>query len=321
MIVKPELQQFGNLASEGLGLLFLKYSRDDESQADELGFRYMTAANYDPHEMAAMFHTLERMSGGSGSTPEWLSTHPDPGNRVAATNARIAAANKSFAGATVNHDSFLRHLEGMVYGEDPRQGYFDQMVYYHPQLRFQVTFPSGWKTQNQSSQVIGVSAAQDAILAISSAGTASPGQALAQFMGQQGVSAVGTSTSPINALPAALGQFTAQTQDGTLAGDVAFIQLDGATYRLLAYTTAAQVQAYDGIFRQSIGSFHRLTDAARLNVTPARMHLVQLASAMTLTQFNQQNPSSIPIAELALINGVEPTATIPAGTLVKRVTK
>ena len=92
VIVKPSLAQFGDLASQGLGLLFLKFGRDDETQADDLGFRYMTTAGYSPTEMAEMFRTLQRLSGGNsgGRVPEWLSTHPDPGNRVEKT-LRLAA--------------------------------------------------------------------------------------------------------------------------------------------------------------------------------------------------------------------------------------
>ena len=86
MILRPELQQFGNLGSQALGLMFLKFGRDDETQADELGFRYMTNASYDPAEMAEMFKTLDRTGGGGDQTPEWLSTHPNPGNRVTKTN-------------------------------------------------------------------------------------------------------------------------------------------------------------------------------------------------------------------------------------------
>ncbi len=323
MVLKPELQQFGQAASQGLGVLFLKFSRDDETQADDLGFRYMTAGGYAPSEMAEMFKTLERISGGpsSRSTPEWMSTHPDPGNRVAKTTARITAANRSFAGAKVEHDSFLRRIDGMVYGEDPRQGYFVQQTsFIHPTLKFRFDFPTGWKTQNSAEQVIGQSAQGDAQIALSTAGNTAPQQALSAFLQQQGVKAGQTSTSPINGNTAAIGQFIAQNQDGsTLAGYVAFIQQDGLTYQLVAITPSASIQAYDAVFRNVIGSFQRVTDARLLNVKVQHLRIVQLRSAMTLTQFNQQYPSVIPIAELALINAMEPGATIPAGTLVKRV--
>jgi len=322
MIVRPELQQFGGLASQGLGLLFLKYGRDDEVQADDLGFRYMTRIGYDPREMAEMFRTLERVSGGgSRGTPEWLSTHPDPGNRVAKTGERISAAGATiFAATRVERNSFLRRLDGMVFGEDPRQGFFEQGVFLHPSLKFRFAFPNGWKTQNSASAVIGVSAQGDAQIVLELAGNVAPQQALSQFLGQQGVTPAGTSTAPINGLSAAVGQFTAALQDGSrLAGYVGFIQLDGTTYRLLAITPAQLIQQYDGTFRGTINSFARLTDPRALAAKPMRVRLVTVPRSMTVAQFHAQYPSTVPVEQVALMNGFDAGATIPAGTTMKRV--
>ncbi|MCC6930410.1 MAG: M48 family metalloprotease [Gemmatimonadaceae bacterium] len=322
MIVRPELQQFSGIASQGLGLLSLKYGRDDETQADGLGFRYMTRLGYDPHEMGEMFKTLERVSGGGNrGTPEWLSTHPDPGNRVARTAERIAEAGPTVAAAKrIERNVFLRTLDGMVFGDDPRQGYFNAGAFLHPTLKFRFTLPSGWKAQNTASAVITASAQGDAQIVLELSENAAPQTLLSQFLGQQGVKAGATSTSAINGLPAAVGQFSGQTEDGTvLAGYVAFIQLDGNTYRFLAITPQQTFGTYDGAFRGTIGSFARLTDPAALAAKPMRVRLVSLPRAMTLNDFNTQYPSAVPVATIALINGVDATASIPSGTLVKRV--
>ena len=321
VIVKPSLAQFGNLASQGLGLLFLKFGRDDESQADELGFRYMTTASYSPTEMAEMFRTLQRLGGGSsgeGRVPEWLSTHPDPGNRVEKTLQRVAASSLP-AGLKVERDAFLQRTDGMIFGENPREGFFRQQQFLHPDLKFQFDFPTGWQTQNQPTAVAAISPQQDALVVLAGAGTASPNQAMNQFMGQQGITNQGASSGSINGLPAATGTFTANTEDGVLAGNVAFVSLDNRTYRLLAYTPQQRFSAYRGAFSQSLQSFRRLTDQTALNVQPVRVRLVRLPRAMTITEFHQAYPSTIPVAQVALINGVEATTTIPAGTLVKRV--
>jgi predicted Zn-dependent protease len=63
----------------GLGTAFLRFSREDERQADLLGSHIMARAGYDPREMASMFKTIEKQGGAGG--PEWLSDHPDPGDR------------------------------------------------------------------------------------------------------------------------------------------------------------------------------------------------------------------------------------------------
>ena len=90
-IISSDVAQYAGLASQGLGVLFLKYGRDAESQSDQLGFKYMVRDGYDPRAMATMFQTLQRVSKleGAGDIPEWASTHPDPGNRVQATMERV----------------------------------------------------------------------------------------------------------------------------------------------------------------------------------------------------------------------------------------
>ena len=71
MIISPTVANYGNLAAQGLQVMFLKYSRDDERQADDLGLRYMYQQNYDPREMPQVFETLRRVSQaqGAGGSP------------------------------------------------------------------------------------------------------------------------------------------------------------------------------------------------------------------------------------------------------------
>jgi len=67
----------------GLGTILLRYSRDFEKQADLLGSQIMARAGYDPRSLAHMFETIERESEGSGASgPQWMSSHPNPGNRT-----------------------------------------------------------------------------------------------------------------------------------------------------------------------------------------------------------------------------------------------
>src|SRR5256712_151240 len=144
-IASPEFGRYSGLAGQALGVLFLKYSRDNERQADDLGLRYMRRVNYDPREMPHVFEMLARVSQaqGGGRVPEWLATHPDPENRRGRIEQEIAALPQNFTGVAVNRDIYLRRLDGLVYGSNPREGYFKENQFFHPQLRFRMTFPAG----------------------------------------------------------------------------------------------------------------------------------------------------------------------------------
>jgi hypothetical protein len=76
------------VAAGGANLYFLKYSRGDEAQADATGAIIIYKAGYDPRAMAQFFQKLEKQAGSGGS--QFLSDHPNPGNRVAAVDREIA---------------------------------------------------------------------------------------------------------------------------------------------------------------------------------------------------------------------------------------
>jgi Zn-dependent protease with chaperone function len=72
----------------GLGTWLMKYSREYEKQADLVGAQIMARAGYDPRDLAQMFETIQKQGGGS--PPQWLSSHPNPGNRTQYINAEAA---------------------------------------------------------------------------------------------------------------------------------------------------------------------------------------------------------------------------------------
>src|SRR5216110_1818156 len=123
-IASPEFGRYAGVASAGLGVLFLKFSRDDESQADHLGLRYMRRAAYDPREMPHVFEMLTRVSEAQpgGRVPEWLATHPNPENRRERIEQEIAALPRDFSGVAVSRDAYLQRLDDLVFGNNPREG-------------------------------------------------------------------------------------------------------------------------------------------------------------------------------------------------------
>ena len=95
----------------GLGAYFLKYSREYERQADLLGAQLMARAGYDPRAMATMFQTIQAEGGRSG--PEWLSSHPDPGNRSAAITREASMLRVQGNADTGQFSSIKSQLQGM----------------------------------------------------------------------------------------------------------------------------------------------------------------------------------------------------------------
>ncbi|HSA54200.1 MAG TPA: M48 family metalloprotease [Gemmatimonadaceae bacterium] len=320
-VLSPAIARFGDAAGAGLGLLFLKYGRDDEIQADDLGFRYALADGYDTREMISLFEMLQRDDArrGGGGLPEWQATHPDPGNRIKHVQSLIAASKQDFSATKLGEVEFLQRIDGMVYGVNPRDGFFQDEVFVHPDLAFLFQFPAGWETQNQADAVAGISAAHDALIELRAA-QGNAADAAKNFLGQQGLQAGQITQGTIHGNRAVSGEFTAQDgQGGSVQGIATFIEYGRGTWRILAYSATAPFESYRSAFQRSINSFDRLTDPAALAVQPMHVRVDKAPRSMSLQQFNAQLPSSIPLAELAVINGVDQGAQLRAGQSIKRV--
>jgi predicted Zn-dependent protease len=320
-IASADFERYAGLANAGLGVLFLKFSRDNESQADHLGLRYMRRADYDAREMPHVFEMLTRVSEtqGGGRVPEWLATHPNPDNRRGRIEQEIASGPQTFAGTVVNRDGYLRRLEGLVYGDDPREGYFKGSVFLHPGLRFRLTFPDGWTTSNGRQSVVAVSPQKDAAVELAPATERTADAAARAFLSQQGVTSGYPTRTSAGGLPAVSAAFAAATDNGALRGSALFVEYGGAVYRLIGYSSAAGWPAYQPTAERSLLSFARLTDAAALGVEPQRVTIVRTERRTTIADLARQRPSPLTPATLALINQVEPDTPIEADRLVKWV--
>jgi predicted Zn-dependent protease len=315
----PEFTPYADLAGTGLGILFLKFGRDDERQSDDLGFRYMTRAGYDPTQMVEVFEMLGRVSqaAGGGGVPGWLSTHPDPGERRERMTQALAEAGVS--GGEVGHERYMQMIDGIVFGENPRNGFFRDALFLHPDLEFQIEFPSGWRTVNTNQAVFALSPEEDGLIQLSLGQGESVDAAAQNFLGQSGIQAGPITREAVNGLPARWATFSAMSQNTELRGLVVFIAYNDLIYQVLGYTLASKMSTYDPLFRSSAGSFDRLSDPEALGVQPARLDVVKLDRGMTIEQFAQRYPSTVDTKTLALINGVEEGATLPAGQYAKRV--
>ncbi len=319
--VNPDLRQFGNLANTGLGLLFLKYGRDDERQADELGFRYMHDQGYDVREMADVFEALQASSklAGQSSTPSWLATHPSEPDRIAAVQQRIAALDAPQQNPKVASAAYLEHLDGLAYGTNPRHGYFAGDTFYQPELGIEFKVPKDWMKQNSSAAVTAVSPERDAALELSLAKSAA-GAAATAFLQQEGISELGSDRTTINGHTAVTSRFEADTEQGQIRGIVAHIAYGDVTYRLVTYAPAGSESAHDAQLMEIIQSFRPVADRSVLAKQPRRIETVKIDRDMTLEEFARRHPSTVPMEELAVLNQVEGASSrLRAGTIAKQV--
>ena len=325
MILSPEIASQGQSIMQGLQLLFLKFGRDAESQSDELGVKYSTAIGYDAKEMAGFFGTLDRLSGGADNrAPTFLSTHPDPLNR----EARVEElAQQAQTGTTrdfeVDRNSYLRMIDGILYGEDPDQGYVQAGAFYHPALRFSFRIPQNWRLINSPTMVQMVAPNENAIMQMRLAEGTDVRAAAQSFVQQNNVQVSSSSDQAINGLPATtiLGDIVQQNeqgQTGRLRTIASFISYGGNIYMMAGLSMPNDFNQYAREMEGSIRSFSELTDQSKLNRKPERVKIVEVSQAGTLQQalLNARVPQDR-LEELAVLNGMELSQQIPAGYLIK----
>ncbi len=326
-IFSPTFRQLGEVAQMGVSVLFLKYSRDAEEQSDQLGIEYMSEAGYDPRELSDFFTVFQRMQEESGQAlPSWLSSHPAPPDRIEDTSAmaqQVVQQNPN-QNWIDGRQRFLQQLEGIVFGNNPREGFMADGTFLHPELRFQMRFPNGWNVQNTRSSVQAVNPNQDAAIQLTLAdapsGT-SPDQYAASIANMSGVRLVDGRRATVNGNPAFLGVYDLQNPNGFIVRALAaFVSYRGSLYQLVGMSERGNFSRYQNTLEASLTSFSELNDPAALNVQPDRIQIVTARGSDTLARIADRiNNPRVQGNEIALLNRIDPNEPLSSGTLVKVV--
>jgi predicted Zn-dependent protease len=315
--------KYSQFAGAGVGLLFLSFSSDQESESDLLGVQYSTSLGYNSHRMADFFKTLSAMRDQSGqSLPGFLSTHPDPGDREVRVNqltdewqvkANYKPLNKT------RHD-YLSRIEGMVYGPDPRQGFEEGGVFYHPDLGFRFPVPPGWKLKNSASTVLIVEPEQAAYVQMTLGKAQSADGAADQFVEKVGVKVVSRGRQNINGFNAVVIVSDLASEEQTLRLASYFIEKNPHVFVFHGVTTLADYAMYEKQLNSVSEGFRNVTNRAVLDRQPDRLAIAMATRATTVTAaLRELGAREAMLGELALINGMRPDDRVEKGYWLKLV--
>jgi predicted Zn-dependent protease len=324
MALSPEFAQFADLAQNGIGLLFLKFGRDAESQSDKLGVEYSTKINYDAQEMAGFFQTLDRLQTQSGGeeVPTFLSTHPDPTDREAKV-AKLAEEWKKKTKSTslkVNRDSYLKMIDGIIYGEDPKQGFIENNTFYHPVLRFQFPIPQGWTAQNTPEQVQMASSDGKAMMILRLAPGGSLEAAAEAVLKNYQLTLVESQKSNVNGLSAIamIADQVSQEQQQSLRTLIYVIEHGKNIYAMIGVSSLSQFNNYAPTLKASMERFSALDDAEKINRQPERIRVktVQQSGPLSNALKYHKTPDKR-MEEVATLNGMKLSDPVEKGMLIK----
>ena len=324
MMLSQSLSVLAPLAQMGVGLLFLSYSRDNEREADDLGVAYSSKAGYDATQMALFFETLERMKPVSDKSglPEWFSTHPNPEDRIGAVQREAKKWQKELGlkNSKINRDVYLKRIDGLAYGEDPREGFIENDVFYHPLLGFQFPVPENWIFQNTRSMVQMTSKKKDAAIMFSLSSSGSPEQAARNFVQKNSARVMASDRKKINGLAAVRMVSRIMTNQGTLEIMSSYVQKGGKVFEFHGLAPESVFRSYKQAFQGTMGGFSQITDKRMFNRKPDRIRVVHVPKTGTVRMaLKALGAPDKKLEAWAVMNGKTLDETVQEGTLLKIV--
>ncbi len=327
-IFVPAARPFGELSGQALGVLFLRYGRDDELQADQLGARYESTLGWDPAGVPAFLSTLGRLDQAAGDrrgVPNWLSTHPEPLARVKDIQPvvdQLKAAGDSFA---TNRDALMQRIDGVLYGDNPEQGVARGNVFLHPVLRFRIDFPDKWDIANSPRQVLAKAPGADVFMLLQ--GVERPqGRNIQEIalndMSNAGFRAGNGARTTINGLDAFVGVYQGQIEGmGAVAMRAAHIMHEGDVYIVAGIVAPNAFEQADAAFSSSLRSFRPLSASEAADIRPDRVDVYVVRSGDTWQSIAERSGGAITSATLAIMNNAAPGSQPEVGARIKIVVR
>jgi predicted Zn-dependent protease len=323
--------QIGQILNRGVStgsqLATLGYSRSQETQSDDRAIQYLVRAGYDPAALSTMLRSLaaqedldQRLGGNRRSVPAWASTHPDPASRVQRASSQAGATRSTGAR---NRDAFLRAIDGMMYGDDPRQGVIEGRTFVHPDFRLAFTVPQGFTMQN-GAEAVSISGpntqAQFSTQAYDGSLEAYVEQVLAKLGGAAGqLPAANVQRTSVNGIPAAYTQVRASS--GSTPVDVTVFAYAPSPNRAFHFVILVPAGQGLGTASQLVESFRTLTASEVAAVRPRYVRVLTVRAGDTpATLASKMAFSDYRLERFMVLNGLSSGAKLSAGQKVKVVT-
>ncbi len=321
--------EVGQLAQQGAAGVLAGWSRGQELEADSLGIRYMAGSGFAPTEMSSFLATMGRhaqlqalLAGKPGAADQfsYLQTHPPTGERV--EQAAAAAKQRAPQDWETDGAAYLRTIDGMLYGDSPKNGYVRGQVFAHPSLGFRFEVPEGFRLLNGQSNVTAIAPDGKTLMVFDGApgqGARNPAEFIAGVWAPNAPLS-GTQTLTIDGLPAATAITPVNTRSGQVNARLVAIRWDADSYYRFLFVTPTLSPAADRAFQDTATSFRRLTSADRAGLRPYRLRVVQVRAGETVEDLARRMPfRDYPEERFRVLNDIAPGTPLRPGQLVKLV--
>jgi len=294
-------QAVSQVAGLGAQAWLQSYSRGHEMEADQLAVRYMARAGYSPKGMATFFKKLEQqkklqslMAGKSGKEEYGLmSTHPRTSDRINQA-IKLAESKGAIPGARLGRNDYLNIVDGMIYGDDPKQGIRKGRDFIHPDLNFKFTVPPKFNLFNGSSQVLARGPDQSVIIFDRADPKLdlrdTPMTVYIRDFWVPRLKIAGPERLEVNGMEAATATATINADGGKRNVRLVALRHPNAVYRFAFLTPPKVTSVFDTEFRRTTYSFNTLTDRERRSAQPLRIGIIKVGKNDTPQSLSRTLP-------------------------------
>jgi predicted Zn-dependent protease len=305
-IFVPSTRPFSDVASAGLGVLFMKFGRDDEREADRVGIEYAAKGGWDPSAVPDVLQTLSRMDELSKrGVPNWLSTHPEPAERVIEARPLVAKFTSPETRER-NRDEYLRRISGIMVGDNPKDGVVRGNAFLHPVMRFALEFPEGWDVMNSPEQVAAQEPGQQhyMLLQLVDRPQGNTAEEIAtRAMTAAGFRRVEGQATTLGGLDAYLGFYQGQISGiGRVTMRAAHVIQGRQVYVLAGFAPEAEFGKSDRAIAASIRTFRELSTREAAEIRANRLDFYTVRPGDTWQSIAARGGGLVKATELAIMN-------------------
>ncbi|HXX26414.1 MAG TPA: M48 family metalloprotease [Pseudolabrys sp.] len=313
--------QVGALALAKSKLALASFSRAQEFEADGIGVGISARAGFDPYGASRFLTDMQRNaelkspSNDLHNSADFLSNHPSTPDRV--RNALANARQFSSPGpGERDRNDYLRDLNGLVYGEDPSEGFVRGRRFVHPKLGFTFTAPLGFVLDNTAQAVLGLKDGGGEAMRLDVVSVPAQ-QSLPDYLKSgwmDNVEPQSVEEFTINGFPAAT--TTAKGEQWTFR--LFAVRFGSDVYRFI-FATKIMTPQTDASFREAVMSFRRMSLKESREVKPLRVKIVTVGKSDTATSLAHRMPVDHAIDRFRALNGLGQHDTVKPGELVKLI--
>ena len=313
----------GALALAKSKLALASFSRAQEFEADGIGVGIAARSGYDPYGAARFLTSMGRnadlRAGGNGTdtrSPDFFSSHPATPERV--KNAQTTARQYSAPGAgDRGRNGYLGNLDGLVYGEDPIEGYVRGLRFLHPKLGFTFTAPEGFTLENTAQAVLGLREGGNEALRLDAV-KVPPEQSLTDYLASgwiENVEPGSIEEVTLGGLPGA----TAAAKGDQWSFRLYVVRFNGEVYRFI-FAAKTRTPEIERAFRDSVATFRRLSATEAQQAKPLRLKIVTVKPGDTVERLaSRMAMIDRQVDRFRVLNGLEPGDRLKPGDQVKIV--